>query len=185
MDYNCVIFPDQLWVWIILFRIKKMSTASSIWKQRKVLSNQNKYFFQFCPLKPWQPTPVFLPGKSHGPRSLVGYSPWGRKKSDKTKRLQFPFHFLKPPVTLQIIQQFPLFLFSKGLLQSSVKELYLQFNPSSYIKNSFLPNSTSIVPPKVKTISSSTESKYSKKIIFMVWEIFPNTIFPVHQEYFT
>jgi len=26
----------------------------------------------------WQPTPVFLPGKSHGWRSLVGYSPWGR-----------------------------------------------------------------------------------------------------------
>ena len=30
----------------------------------------------------YQPTPVFLPGKSHGPRSLVGYSPWGRKESD-------------------------------------------------------------------------------------------------------
>ena len=30
----------------------------------------------------WQPTPVFLPGKSHGPRSLVGYSSWGRKESD-------------------------------------------------------------------------------------------------------
>ena len=27
----------------------------------------------------WQPTPVFLPGKSHGQRSLVGSSPWGRK----------------------------------------------------------------------------------------------------------
>ena len=27
----------------------------------------------------WQPTPVFLPGKSHGKRSLVGYSPWGRR----------------------------------------------------------------------------------------------------------
>ena len=27
----------------------------------------------------WQPTPVFLPGKSHGQRSLVGYSPWGRR----------------------------------------------------------------------------------------------------------
>ena len=26
----------------------------------------------------WQPTPVFLPGKSHGQRNLVGYSPWGR-----------------------------------------------------------------------------------------------------------
>ena len=27
----------------------------------------------------WQPTPVFFPGESHGHRSLVGYSPWGRK----------------------------------------------------------------------------------------------------------
>ena len=27
----------------------------------------------------WQPSPVFLPGESHGQRSLVGYSPWGRK----------------------------------------------------------------------------------------------------------
>ena len=35
----------------------------------------------------WQPTPVFTPGKSHGPRSLVGYSPWGRKESDTTERL--------------------------------------------------------------------------------------------------
>ena len=30
----------------------------------------------------WQPTPVFLPGKSHGQRILVGYSPWGHKESD-------------------------------------------------------------------------------------------------------
>ena len=30
----------------------------------------------------WQPTPVFLPGKFHGQRSLVGYSPWGCKESD-------------------------------------------------------------------------------------------------------
>ena len=32
-------------------------------------------------------TPVFLPEKSHGQRSLVGYSPWGHKESDTTKRL--------------------------------------------------------------------------------------------------
>ena len=32
----------------------------------------------------WQPTLVFLPGKSHGQRSLVGYSPWGSKESHKT-----------------------------------------------------------------------------------------------------
>ena len=33
----------------------------------------------------WQPTPVFMPGESHGPRSLAGYSPWGRKESDTTE----------------------------------------------------------------------------------------------------
>ena len=32
----------------------------------------------------WHPTPVFLPGKSHGQRSLVGYRPWGLKESDTT-----------------------------------------------------------------------------------------------------
>ena len=32
----------------------------------------------------WQPTLVILPGKSHGQRSLVGYSPWGHKESDTT-----------------------------------------------------------------------------------------------------
>ena len=37
----------------------------------------------------WQPTPVFLPGESHGQRSLVGYSPRGRKESDTTERLQW------------------------------------------------------------------------------------------------
>ena len=34
----------------------------------------------------WQPTPVFLPGKSHGQRSLVGYSPWGHKELDTTEQ---------------------------------------------------------------------------------------------------
>ena len=38
-----------------------------------------------------QPTPVFLPGKSDGQRSLVGYSPWGRKKLDTTEWLHFHF----------------------------------------------------------------------------------------------
>ena len=37
----------------------------------------------------WQPTPVLLPGKFHGWRSLVGYSPWGPKESDMTEQLHF------------------------------------------------------------------------------------------------
>ena len=35
----------------------------------------------------WLPTPVFLPGESHRQRSLMGYSPWGYKESDKTEWL--------------------------------------------------------------------------------------------------
>ena len=45
-------------------------------------------------LRKWQPTPVLLPGKSHGWRSLVGYSPWGRKESDTTEWLPFSFSLL-------------------------------------------------------------------------------------------
>ena len=42
----------------------------------------------------WQPSSVFLPGKSHGPKSLVGYSPRGRKESDTTEQLHFTFQAL-------------------------------------------------------------------------------------------
>ena len=37
----------------------------------------------------WQPIPVFLPGKLYGRRSLVGYSPWGRKESGTTEQLHY------------------------------------------------------------------------------------------------
>ena len=58
----------------------------------------------------WQPTPVLLPGEFHGQRSLVGYSPWGHKDSDRTDRLTLSlfihiivshievFHCLKNPL---------------------------------------------------------------------------------------
>ena len=39
----------------------------------------------------WHPTPVLLPGESHGRRSLVGCSPWGHEESDTTERLHFHF----------------------------------------------------------------------------------------------
>ena len=41
----------------------------------------------------WQPTPVLLPGKSHGWRSLVGYSPWGPKSQTQMSDFTFTFHF--------------------------------------------------------------------------------------------
>ena len=45
----------------------------------------------------WQPTPVFLLGKSHGRKILVGYSPWGCKESDTTEWLYF---FISLPTSI-------------------------------------------------------------------------------------
>ena len=45
----------------------------------------------FSRRRQWQPTPVLLPGKSHGRRSLVGCSPWGREESDTTEQIHFHF----------------------------------------------------------------------------------------------
>ena len=56
----------------------------------------------------WQYIPVFLPGKSHGWRTLVGYSPWGRKESDTTELLHFLSFCLS--FTLFIILCFPVML---------------------------------------------------------------------------
>ena len=43
----------------------------------------------------WQPTPVLLPGESHGWRSLVGYGPWDHKESDMTEQLHSCTHSTK------------------------------------------------------------------------------------------
>ena len=42
-------------------------------------------------LRRWHPTPELLPGKSHGQRSPVGCSPWGRSESERTEQLHFHF----------------------------------------------------------------------------------------------
>ena len=44
----------------------------------------------------WHPTPVLLPGKSHGWKTLVGYSPWGHEELDRTERLHFHFSLSCP-----------------------------------------------------------------------------------------
>ena len=50
--------------------------------------NTTKWWYR---RRQWHPTPVLLPGKSHGWRSLVGCSPWGHWESDTTERLHFLF----------------------------------------------------------------------------------------------
>ena len=69
--------------------------AQHWWLLEKCKSRQQWY--NFTPVRmairrrQWHPTPVLLPGKYHGWRSLVGCSPWGRSESDTTKRLHFHF----------------------------------------------------------------------------------------------
>ena len=57
----------------------------------------------------WQPTPVLLPEKFHGQRSLEGYSPWGCNKSDMTKQLHWftGFNILQLEVKVLVTQSCP------------------------------------------------------------------------------
>ena len=56
------------------------------------IKSQNVFNTSSLPkTRQWHPTPVLLPGKSHGRRSLVGCSPWGREQSDTTEWLHFHF----------------------------------------------------------------------------------------------
>ena len=77
-----------------------MGTSKRVKAQATLLPGPGSLCFQLhgplaAPLRQqrrkWQPTPVLLPGKFHGLRSLVGYSPWGCKESDTTERLHFRF----------------------------------------------------------------------------------------------
>ena len=64
---------------LVAQRVKRLPTMQETWIRS--LGRED-------PLeKEMQPTPVLLPEKSHGRRSLVGYSPWGCKESDTTEQL--------------------------------------------------------------------------------------------------
>ena len=51
--------------------------------------NSDNHYYKIPWRRKWQPTPVLLPGKFHGQRSLVNYSPQGRKESGTTERHHF------------------------------------------------------------------------------------------------
>ena len=74
----------------------------------------------------WQPTPAFLPEKSHGQRSLVGYSPWGCKESDTTS-LSLSFHciYIKINKSVSRNQERLIHLFIQQILTDSLLTYYL------------------------------------------------------------
>ena len=79
---------NEIWYYSydnILVRNNKEQTTDT-WRKRWISAS-------LCWVwrRQWQPTPVLLPGKSHGWKSLVSRSPWGREESDTTEWLHFHF----------------------------------------------------------------------------------------------
>ena len=68
----------------------------------------------------WQPTPVFLLGKSREQRSLVGYSPWGHKESDMTEQLSARAHTRAHARVLLKLSSFPAGFLSLSSPQNTV-----------------------------------------------------------------
>ena len=81
----------------------------------------------------WQPTPGFLPGKSHGLRSLVGYRPWGREESDMTEWL--PFHFLS---MLYILSPWLNYFVPRSLYFWFPSTISLMPRPTSFLATTYL-----------------------------------------------
>ena len=79
---------------IITYLIKKINILLIPENKMKHICKRKISIYSFCLLsrrRQWQATPVLLPRKSQGWRSLVGCSPWGRYESVATERLHFHF----------------------------------------------------------------------------------------------
>ena len=91
-----------------ILAVSQIHPSSACWCNLNLcLHSHSRIFFIYLPelmhlhihssvirRRQWHPTPVLLPGKSHGQRSLVGCSPWGQEESDMTERLHFHFSLL-------------------------------------------------------------------------------------------
>ena len=81
---NLNVYVQNKWSWTLTFYIgipRWLSGKESACQCRRHRRFRfNPWVRKISWRRKWQPTPVFLPGKSHGQRSLVSYSPWGRKR---------------------------------------------------------------------------------------------------------
>ena len=79
-NWSCP-FRIPNWTSLVAQTVRRLPTMWETWVRS--LGREDSW------RRKWQPTPVLLPGKSHGRRSLVGCSPWGLKESDMTEWLHF------------------------------------------------------------------------------------------------
>ena len=106
-QYQIGIIYNETWASQVAQRLKHLPAMREAWVRS--LGQEDPW------RRKWHPTPVLFPGESHGWRSLVGYSPQGRKESDTTERLHVHFHFLTAklgekmqPIRHQLIFNLPL-----------------------------------------------------------------------------
>ena len=79
---HCLLFLCLVWASQVALVLKNLpANAGDIRDMSSIPGWGEKISWR----RKWQPTPVFLPGESHGQRNLVGYSPQGRKESDATE----------------------------------------------------------------------------------------------------
>ena len=92
-SYNPIIAANISWTLITWsLSVKHVRYISSSNLHTQALWGRNFLYSKATEQRrQWHPTPVFLPGKFHGRRSLVGCSPWGRQESDMTEWLHFHF----------------------------------------------------------------------------------------------
>ena len=124
----------------------------------------------------WHPTPVLLPRKSHGWRSLVGYSPWGCKELDTTERLHFLSFFndlfQKFPRDFLVIQWLRLWFPMQAVQAWSLVRALRSYMPCSQKKkkkNPNINNRSSIVTNAIDFKNGLHKKKIFKKTI---WNIF-------------
>ena len=68
-------------IWMVYTKYLASPVAQWLKKKKKNPPVMQEMWVRKIPWRTaWQPTPVFLPGESHGQRSLEGYSPWGHKE---------------------------------------------------------------------------------------------------------
>ena len=118
-----------------LFHFYLLQVAQGVKNPPAVLETQETYPVLSCSIlscsipglipwrRKWQPTPVFLTGEPHGPRSLAVYSPWGHKESDTTEVT------MSPSTTDLQLNAGKTWVSAHQLTESSVRQLWYGLTP--------------------------------------------------------
>ena len=82
----------------------------------------------------WQPTPIFLPGESHGKRSLVGYGPWGCKESEMTEVTEYTHTSLFPHYPNKIRYSRKMSCYDSFNIKDNIFSLFLDCTDTNFMK---------------------------------------------------